>query len=294
MMSLRAGKPISLINFFRNRMLPKADAKIADFDGVQYHIFRGNNNNNIIEVNIYMQDFAAIRRAGADKLITQLYGPYISNSSSCKVAPDLTLQVDAGKISAANISEVSKLFGLLKRNILSAPLQIAFQALLSGGAGSLQPTVLNIRAGEQTIIVPKNDRVIYAVSVSMTEATDAAFAEQILDKIAGASKSSNGPNIKYTRDIPGDISRINGVQSGKDTVGFLLIAITKNNIKAEKMDTMIDLLLDVRHYVHYHIKASKAHLHQRMRAKVRYFTKVLQRARPEEKKNIKNYRVYKN
>lgn len=36
-----------------------------------------------------------------------------------------------------------------------------------------------------------------------------------------------------------------------------------------------------RDYLHYHIKCSKAYMHTRMRARVRDFLKILNRAKPE-------------
>lgn len=41
----------------------------------------------------------------------------------------------------------------------------------------------------------------------------------------------------------------------------------------------------LRNYLHYHLKCSKAYMHQRMRAKTNDFLKVLNRAKPEPKKD---------
>jgi hypothetical protein len=42
-----------------------------------------------------------------------------------------------------------------------------------------------------------------------------------------------------------------------------------------------------RDYLHYHIKASKAYMHSRMRIRVDSFLKVLNRAKPEKEKEMK-------
>ncbi len=39
----------------------------------------------------------------------------------------------------------------------------------------------------------------------------------------------------------------------------------------------------LRNYLHYHLKCSKAYMHQRMREKTNEFLKVLNRAKPEPK-----------
>lgn len=49
----------------------------------------------------------------------------------------------------------------------------------------------------------------------------------------------------------------------------------------EKRERCISLILGFRDYVHYHIKATKAFMHTRMRGKVSAFLKVLHRAEPD-------------
>lgn len=275
---------------FRKRALAPTDTKVSDFDGVEYQVLINGNNPHILELNMFMKDYASVSRAGADKALASIYGEYQGNSSSPE-RPDVTLHLDASKVHEKRIDEIADLFALLKRNLLAAPLRTAFEGLQNGSSGSLKPSVFNIRDNEQTVILPKSDRVVYAVSFTLTEDTDASFAEQILDKMAGASKSSNGPNVKFTRDVPADISSVNGVKLEQNSIGFLLFSISKAQVNKSNMENVLDLLLDVRHYVHYHIKASKAHLHQRMRAKVKYFLQVLNRAQPEKKKEKKKYRT---
>lgn len=55
------------------------------------------------------------------------------------------------------------------------------------------------------------------------------------------------------------------------------------HIKKENRDNTINLISMLRNYLHYHLKCSKAYMHQRMRAKTTDFLKVLNRAKPEPK-----------
>jgi actin related protein 2/3 complex subunit 2 len=48
-------------------------------------------------------------------------------------------------------------------------------------------------------------------------------------------------------------------------------------------DNTINLISMLRNYLHYHLKCSKAYMHQRMRSKTSDFLKVLNRAKPEPK-----------
>lgn len=60
--------------------------------------------------------------------------------------------------------------------------------------------------------------------------------------------------------------------------------LTPRHIKKENRDNTINLISMLRNYLHYHLKCSKAYMHQRMRAKTNDFLKVLNRAKPEPKK----------
>ncbi len=56
----------------------------------------------------------------------------------------------------------------------------------------------------------------------------------------------------------------------------------------EECVSRIELFRD---YLHYHIKASKAYMHSRMRARVDSFLKVLNRAKPEQPKDQKEMKT---
>jgi len=51
----------------------------------------------------------------------------------------------------------------------------------------------------------------------------------------------------------------------------------------QNRDNTINMISMLRNYLHYHLKCSKAYMHQRMRAKTNDFLKVLNRAKPEPK-----------
>lgn len=263
------------------------DIKIADFDGVVYQIVVDKSKKDTMHVNLFMKDFTTLHKSGADKVMLGDYKQYRTDRP--KNNADLTLEIDAAAVK--DVDAVADLMGLLKRNLVGAPFKEAFNALQSGSSAGLKPTVLQIRDSEQMIVAPLGDRVNVAMSIDMQEATDFALAEQILDTIAkAAGQESNAPNVKFTKDVPAELKGISNIYSGSSTVGFLVFTVYKTHVDGGKMDKVINLLLGLRHYVHYHIKASKAHLHQRMRAKVKYFLQILNRARPDSQKTVKKFR----
>lgn len=64
---------------------------------------------------------------------------------------------------------------------------------------------------------------------------------------------------------------------------FFIKVLTPRHINKATRDNTINLISMLRNYLHYHLKCSKAYMHQRMRAKTNDFLKVLNRAKPEQK-----------
>lgn len=60
-----------------------------------------------------------------------------------------------------------------------------------------------------------------------------------------------------------------------------LVLFPSHFISIDTRQETISRIQIFRDYLHYHIKCSKAYMHTRMRARVRDFLKVLNRAKPE-------------
>ena len=71
--------------------------------------------------------------------------------------------------------------------------------------------------------------------------------------------------------------------SKQNTLGFLSFTILPNHVSDGRLEKTIRLLATFRNYLHYHIKASKSHLHSRMRSRVSALLKVLNDAKPKHK-----------
>jgi diketogulonate reductase-like aldo/keto reductase len=71
-------------------------------------------------------------------------------------------------------------------------------------------------------------------------------------------------------------------------------AIKDSGIQRENCISRIQLFRD---YLHYHLKCSKAYMHQRMRSKVTDFLKILNRAKPDpsdqKEKKLASGRTFK-
>ena len=71
---------------------------------------------------------------------------------------------------------------------------------------------------------------------------------------------------------------------------FIKIVLTPKHTSPQKRESTINLISMLRNYLHYHLKCSKAYLHQRMREKTSDFLKELNKAKPvkedKERKTI--------
>jgi len=267
--------------------LDPLDIKISDFDDCSYQMKVDKSSPSVMQVNMVMPNLNELKPLGANRILQKTYGPYVM--STPVKGYDISLEISAGK---GNIQEVAELISNLKRNILAAPLEDSFDALLAGNSGKIKPMVFNTRKNEQLVIQPQDDRVNVYFSLVFEEETDAALADIFLQEFTEAKRQvGSAPSCKYDRDIPQMIRKMKGIKCGKSTVGFLMFSILKTHIDNGNRDRVITLLLSLRSYVHYHIKASKAHLHTRMRKKVSELLLVLNQAKPNPKEEKKEKEI---
>jgi len=89
------------------------------------------------------------------------------------------------------------------------------------------------------------------------------------------------PSVKFTyKQPPLELEGYPGLKN-VDTNGFVSFALFDQHLNQKNAFKTINLLETFRDYLHYHIKCSKAYLHNRMRTKVAAWLQVLNRARPD-------------
>lgn len=102
----------------------------------------------------------------------------------------------------------------------------------------------------------------------------------------GLRASHTAPPVLFShREPPLELQNTDAVVDNK--VGYVTFVLFPRHTARNTRDNTINLIHMFRHYLHYHIKCSKAYIHSRMRAKTSEFLKVLNRARPENKSTDK-------
>ena len=142
------------------------------------------------------------------------------------------------------------------------------------------------RSTESTYLIPGDDRVICVFVFDFPDPTDTAIARVFLQEFAEAQRNvRRAPPVTFSRDITRELESIGitNENSKQNTLGFLSFTILPNHVSDGRLEKTIRLLATFRNYLHYHIKASKSHLHSRMRSRVSALLKVLNDAKPKHK-----------
>lgn len=230
---------------------------------------------------------------GANEVVEKKY-------PGCAAQPDLgydfALEFDCVSYqqNEAFLNEVAD----LKRNLMSGPFERAFRGLLTKDSSLVPaPLIIHNRKNERIFICPSgnNSKVVVIFQMDFVDNTDKALARVFLQEFVESQRMiRTAPPASFSspKDIPMEIAGLAEVQasfSSSDFLGFLSFGLEERHIQGQKLESTISLLVGLRNYLHYHIKASKTYLHMRMRRKVAAWMQVLNRAIPEvetEKKTM--------
>ncbi|TPX60464.1 hypothetical protein SpCBS45565_g07511 [Spizellomyces sp. 'palustris'] len=257
----------------------KLQLKVADFDGVTYRLSTPESKT-VLNISMAMRCFGELQRYGADAVLRREYGDMLESTPESGF--DVTVRVDLQNLPQDKESLVRKL-SLLKRNALAAPFEVAFNAQLEGRDSELM--TIHYRDEEAYYIKAQHDRVTVIFSTIFKEETDRIFGKVFLQEFVDARRSpatQNAPQVLYSpREPPMELRGVSGVQES-DWVGYVTFVLFPRHFTGSAAEGCISRIELFRDYLHYHIKASKAYMHSRMRTRVDSFLKVLNRAKPEQ------------
>ncbi|KFY40683.1 hypothetical protein V494_03378 [Pseudogymnoascus sp. VKM F-4513 (FW-928)] len=273
------------------------DQTVSDFDGVTFHVSTPESKSKIL-VSLQIKCFQELVKYGANKILEREYGSYVvppENGYDFSVQVDLdNLPEDQGERDAL-IRSIS----LLKRNAVAAPFEQAFeehhalheeaskftseeapQGVREGG----QVKAIHYREEEAIYIKASHDRVTVIFSTVFREETDRVFGKVFIQEFVDARRRAiqNAPQVLYRTDPPLELQGVPGVKdSGTGEIGYVTFVLFPRHLTKQRRDEVISHIQTFRDYFHYHIKASKAYIHSRMRRRTADFLQVLRRARPE-------------
>ncbi|KAI0161697.1 P34-Arc-domain-containing protein [Hypoxylon sp. FL1284] len=273
------------------------DQTVSDFDGVTFHISTPEGKTKIL-ISIQIRCFKELVQYGAEQVLQREYGPYV-------VAPeagyDFSILVDLENLPAEKEErdELVKKISLLKRNAMAAPFEHAYsehyklketaskytseeapQGVREGG----DVMAIHYRDEEAIYVKASHDRVTVIFSTIFREETDRVFGKVFIQEFVDARRRAiqNAPQVLFRNDPPLELQGVPGVQANTGgEVGYVTFVLFPRHLTPQRMPDVISHIQTFRDYFHYHIKASKAYIHSRMRRRTADFLQVLRRARPE-------------
>jgi len=283
MIFLEVGHPIIEENL--NEKLAKGakqepcDITCSDFDGIKYKIFASADKKNVLEFSVGIPYMSSLNATGAGAIVDDMYGDY--KGGKAPSGYDLTFNIDVDALKEQP-EVVAKNFAEIKRNLSAAPLRKCFSALRDGRSGTLTPMVIPFRPSETMVLVPGADRINIFYTIDFSDEADRAIARVFLQEFSECQrKLPRAPGVNFTYDCPSDLSKVKDFRDRGDHVGYIMFQVFKTHVEGAKMENAITLFQGFRQYLHYHIKASKSHLHARMRKRVDLLLQVLKRADPD-------------
>ena len=102
----------------------------------------------------------------------------------------------------------------------------------------------------------------------------------------------NPPESRYQdSNVPDELKKYK-LGPKKYSNGFLCFTIFKGNLDRGGLESILDFVTNFRQYCQYHIHATKAYLHTRMRKKVAGFLKLIQEAKREKTERSRKYKEF--
>lgn len=260
------------------------ELKVADFDDAMYTLKVPPESLNTMHLSISMSGWKEISSNGAADMLSNRYKGMVAPET--RPGHNLTLTVDLDNPTMAP-DQLLKSLTELKRNLIGAPFDRAFDALREGRGGSVPPSALPWRKKEMLYIVPQADRVTVIFAIDFPEADERAIAKSFLMEFVDAQRvANNSPPCTFTPEAPLEL-RSMPMPRGQRPVGFLSFVIFPQHVDRGRQEKTVTLLTGFRQYLHYHLKATKTYMHMRMRKRVVGLLQLLNRAVPEEEAKAK-------
>ncbi|EGZ76498.1 ARP2/3 complex 34 kDa subunit [Neurospora tetrasperma FGSC 2509] len=288
------------------------DQTVSDFDGVVFHISTPESKTKIL-VSLQIRCFQDLVRYGAEQVLNREYGDLVVPPEA---GYDFSIQIDLENLPAeqeARDALVMKI-ALLKRNAMAAPFEQAYQehyalkeeaskftseeapqGVREGG----EVKAIHYREEEAIYVKASHDRVTVIFSTIFREETDRVFGKVFIQEFVDARRRAiqNAPQVLFRNDPPLELQNVPGVKNtGTGEIGYVTFVLFPRHLTPQRMPDVISHIQTFRDYFHYHIKASKAYIHSRMRKRTADFLQVLRRARPdteEKEKKTASGRTFK-
>jgi actin related protein 2/3 complex subunit 2 len=263
------------------------DQVVSDFDGVTFHLSTPESKSRIL-ISIALKCYRELLLYGAEDVLRREYGSYIVPAEP---GYDFSILIDLEQLPAepeARDDLVSRI-SLMKRNAMAAPFERAFdqhaqmaeeaakftrESAPEGVAEGGEVMTIHYREEEAIFVKASYDRVTVIFSTIFREETDRIFGKVFLQEFVDARRRAiqNAPQVLFRNEPPLELQNVPGLpKSSAGEVGYVTFVLDPRHLTAQNRQSSISHIQTFRDYFHYHIKASKAYIHSRMRRRTADF-----------------------
>lgn len=253
---------------------------IADFDGVVYHLSNPNADRTKLMLSVQLKFYRDLQEHGADELIKREYDQYIQLPS--EAGYNVSLVFDLQKL-PEDWKQLAFKASMIKRNCFASVFEKYFEFQEKGQTGH-KTAVINYRSDETMFVRALDDRVTVIFSTTFKGEDDIILGKVFLQEFSETRrKFQQAPQVLFSYKHPPAELNDTDAMVGENR-GYITFVLMPRHIAKQTRDNTINLISMLRNYLHYHLKCSKAYMHQRMRAKTDAFLKVLNAAKPDQKR----------
>ena len=242
-----------LLQRFKSPKLEAVDVKVADFDGVLFHISNPPDNKSKIRISISLKFFGDLQSHGADVFLRNAYGDMITEAES---SYDFSVVVDLENL-PSNVEELANKIALLKRNCFASVFNKYFDIQAKGGEKST--AIIHYRDQETMYVSAQKDRVTVIFSTVFSDDDDVVIGKVFMQELKeGRRGSQTAPQVLFSSAEPPQELQGTDALTGEN-VGYITFVLFPRHFKdsAQSRDKTINLIHTFRDYLHYHIKCSK-------------------------------------
>lgn len=236
-----------------------------------------------------MFGWATVKEDALAELKSVFGNEAVESCANCDVdgGYDFSITIDTSKLPSGQTGEsFADLLSRVRTLAIGSPLRSAFRnlALTSSEVAAADidsaPHTVNIDRptsrgqGGCCHIVCRPDRVTVVFPVDFEDETDSALSRLYLQNFVEAqrkaSTKTDTPLCDFRRgnNPPSEVTSVYENGATDDIAGFLSFTFLSSHVASEaKCERAVELLVSFLTYMDYHVKASKTHMHTRMRQK---------------------------
>lgn len=270
--------------------LDKLDLIFDDHSGGHFHLHAQKaNNNSGGKVMKLAAKLPAWKEISKDKelmeLLKESYGEMLMDKAD--EGFDVTISCGIEELTSSE-GKIEK-YSCLKQEILSLPIRRTLKELSdkSNTTTATKPFIVQLGNESQDFyaVTPSTDctQLIILFAMNFPDPTDQILAKVFLQEFYDVrnNRMEDAPVVLYGKEPPKELAGLMAAKpADSKALNYLtLVLFPRHYATPEQQAHLLKTLPFLSDYLHYHLKCSKAYLHQRMRAKAGDFLKMLNRSK---------------